>query len=93
MAARAPARPTKMTILAGRGVTSRQLPHRALGGVAMTIHAATAEAVERAAAALMHGALVAFPTETVYGLGRGRGEPRRRANASSPPRVAPPTTR
>jgi len=41
----------------------------------MTIHAATAEAVERAAAALMHGALVAFPTETVYGLGADAGNP------------------
>lgn len=31
--------------------------------------AATAEAIERAAAALRAGRLVAFPTETVYGLG------------------------
>jgi L-threonylcarbamoyladenylate synthase len=39
----------------------------------MTIHAATVEAVERAAAALVRGALVAFPTETVYGLGADAG--------------------
>jgi L-threonylcarbamoyladenylate synthase len=41
----------------------------------VTIHAATAEAVERAAAALVRGSLVAFPTETVYGLGADAGNP------------------
>ncbi|HCX68304.1 MAG TPA: translation factor Sua5, partial [Rhodobiaceae bacterium] len=30
---------------------------------------ATAEAIERAGAAIREGRLVAFPTETVYGLG------------------------
>jgi L-threonylcarbamoyladenylate synthase len=33
------------------------------------LRAATPKAIEAAAAALRHGALVAFPTETVYGLG------------------------
>jgi L-threonylcarbamoyladenylate synthase len=36
---------------------------------AVGILAATEQAIERAAAALRGGALVAFPTETVYGLG------------------------
>ena len=35
----------------------------------MTIVAATHEAIERAAQALARGEIVAFPTETVYGLG------------------------
>jgi len=35
----------------------------------MTVRAATSEAIEAAAAALRSGRLVAFPTETVYGLG------------------------
>lgn len=35
----------------------------------MPIVAATAEAIERAAEALARGEIVAFPTETVYGLG------------------------
>jgi L-threonylcarbamoyladenylate synthase len=35
----------------------------------MPILAATPEAIERAAAALAQGEIVAFPTETVYGLG------------------------
>lgn len=35
----------------------------------MTIHAATPEAIGQAAQALARGEIVAFPTETVYGLG------------------------
>lgn len=35
----------------------------------MNVHAPTPEAIERAAERLRHGELVAFPTETVYGLG------------------------
>ncbi len=35
----------------------------------MTIVAVTGDSIAAAAAALRHGALVAFPTETVYGLG------------------------
>jgi L-threonylcarbamoyladenylate synthase len=35
----------------------------------MTIHAATPEAISQAAQALARGEIVAFPTETVYGLG------------------------
>jgi L-threonylcarbamoyladenylate synthase len=38
--------------------------------------AATAEAIERAAAALSAGRLAAFPTETVYGLGADATNPR-----------------
>jgi L-threonylcarbamoyladenylate synthase len=38
--------------------------------------AATAEAIKRAAAALRSGRLVAFPTETVYGLGADATNPR-----------------
>ncbi len=35
----------------------------------MTVIAATADAIKRASEALIHGEIVAFPTETVYGLG------------------------
>jgi len=35
----------------------------------MTIVAATKESIDRAAEALAKGEIVAFPTETVYGLG------------------------
>ena len=35
----------------------------------MTAHPGTPEAIARAAAILRAGGLVAFPTETVYGLG------------------------
>jgi L-threonylcarbamoyladenylate synthase len=37
--------------------------------MAMTVHAVTRKAIARAAALLREGRLVAFPTETVYGLG------------------------
>ena len=35
----------------------------------MTIVASTKESIDRAAKALAKGGIVAFPTETVYGLG------------------------
>ena len=44
--------------------------------VASVREAATAEAIQRAAAALGSGHLVAFPTETVYGLGADATNPR-----------------
>ena len=44
-------------------------------GGRVTIHAPTAAAVAQAAQALARGALVAFPTETVYGLGADAGNP------------------
>ena len=37
--------------------------------VGTSVHPADTSAIERAAAILRHGGLVAFPTETVYGLG------------------------
>ena len=40
-----------------------------------TVVPATADAIERAAAALARGSLVAFPTETVYGLGADAANP------------------
>ena len=46
-----------------------------------------------AVAVLRAGGLVAFPTETVYGLGADAVEPRGRARGSSASRAAPPTTR
>jgi L-threonylcarbamoyladenylate synthase len=49
--------------------------------------------VVRAAGLLRAGELVAFPTETVYGLGADAANPRAIAQGYSPPRGGPPTIR
>jgi len=54
----------------------------------MTIVAATKESIDRAAEALAKGEIVAFPTETVYGLG-ANALTRRRSLRCLPPRTAP----
>src|SRR2546421_3129974 len=51
----------------GTGVGDAAGPVASLGQ--STVNAATAEQIERAAQLLHVGALIAFPTETVYGLG------------------------
>ena len=51
------------------------------------------EGVAAAAALLAAGALVAFPTETVYGLGADALDDRGGRRASSPPRAGRPSTR
>ncbi len=47
------------------------------------------EELARAAALIREGKLVAFPTETVYGLGANALDAARRASASSAPRAVP----
>ncbi|TMH00689.1 MAG: hypothetical protein E6H69_08900, partial [Betaproteobacteria bacterium] len=51
----------------GTGVGDAARPVDNVGQSA--VNAATAEQIERAAQLLHAGALIAFPTETVYGLG------------------------
>ncbi len=58
----------------------------------MLLNGADPQAVEQAADLLAAGALVAFPTETVYGLG-ARADDDAAVAGSSPPRAGPPTTR
>jgi L-threonylcarbamoyladenylate synthase len=60
-----------------KDLNSTKSPGTGVGGAAgpvenlrqSAVSAATAEQIERAAQLLHHGALIAFPTETVYGLG------------------------
>ena len=58
----------------------------------MLFDASDAVAIARAATVLEAGELVAFPTETVYGLG-ARADVDVRWRRSSPPRADPPSIR
>ena len=55
---------------------------------AMPVVPATDEAIAQAAGALAEGAIVAFPTETVYGLGADARQEKRRLYHRARPAVA-----